>query len=73
MQVTVEKDAVEKAVKTKKILKICPFSHFTEEEICRGERCQLWDVERGCCQIEDLGEILKSLLGVEIYRCLLKS
>ena len=62
VQVTVEKEAIDKAVKTKPILKICPFSPYVSsmmmEVVCRGERCQIWDVKRGNCQIENLGEIL---------------
>lgn len=60
-QVTVEREAIEKAVKPRKTLKVCPFSLIVEEMICRGERCQIWDMERGHCQIENLGKIVSYL------------
>ena len=57
-QVTVDEEALSKAVKTKPIRKICPFLPYTlAEAICRGEMCQIWDIGNGHCQIENLSKM----------------
>jgi len=57
-QLTVSKEARGKAVKTKPIRKVCPFSYSDLSVICIGEECQIWDEKYGCCQIENLSEIM---------------
>ncbi len=59
-EVVVEKDAKDKAVKTKK--KVCPFL-LTD---CVGEVCHVWDKKYDRCQIENLSLILDNLIAVRL-------
>ncbi len=75
VQVTVEKEAIDKAVKTKPIRKVCPFRPIipavsfvgtVDGEICIGEKCQIWDEKYGRCQIENLQWILDNCGSIRL-------
>jgi hypothetical protein len=59
----IEEEAKSKTVETMLKLKICPFFDYAEaSQICIGERCQIWDMKNGCCQIENLRKIYEAIM-----------